>query len=111
MATYRFTLEGVIPAEVIADLVGVSMTATVTSTTLRVKVIDVAALNGLLTALHQRGLILLDMRRDLWADDDGALDVDAPSSQRMVEPGGSTRTSEFATPLSGQRRILGPSIS
>lgn len=75
---YRFTLKGVIPAEVIEDLVGVSMPATVTSTTLRVDVIDVAALNGLLTALHQQGLVVLDMRRDLWAEDDGALDVDAP---------------------------------
>lgn len=75
MATYRFTLEGVVPADVIEDLLGVSVVATVTSTTLRVNVIDVAALNGLLTALHQQGLILLDMRRDLWADDDGALDA------------------------------------
>jgi hypothetical protein len=92
MATYRFTIEGAIPAEVIEDLAGVSMVAV---TTLRVNVIDIAALNGLLTALHQQGLVLLDVRRDLWAVDDGALDVDARwQSAPPSNPGGSTRTSE-----------------
>jgi hypothetical protein len=88
MATYRFTTHGAIPAEVIENLVGMPVLATVTVTTLRVNVIDLSALNGLLTALHQQGLVLLDVRRDLWAGDDDALDAPwqaAPSSSQPAQ--------------------------
>jgi len=75
-ARYEIRIEGAVPVEVFDDFEGVSMEATVTSTTIRADLVDFSALNGLLDTLRQQGLVLLDVRRDLWADDDSVLDDD-----------------------------------
>lgn len=75
-ATYEIRVEGVVPPDVLENVEGVSTVATSTETTLRAEVADTSALNGLLAALRRGGLVLLEVRRDLWAGDDDVLDID-----------------------------------
>jgi hypothetical protein len=77
-ATYEIRVAGAVPPEVIEDFEGVSTVSMVTDTTLRADLVDTSSLHGLLAALRRAGLVLLDVRRDLWADDDEVLDVDDP---------------------------------
>lgn len=78
-ATYEIRVEGAVPADVIEDFEGVSAVSMVTDTTLRADLVDTSALHGLLDALRRAGLVLLDVRRDLWAGDEDVLDVDDPT--------------------------------
>jgi hypothetical protein len=75
-ATYEIRVEGVVPPDVLENVEGVSSVAATTDTTLRAELADTAALNGLLAALRREGLVLLEVRRDLWAGDDDVLDID-----------------------------------
>lgn len=79
-ATYEIRVEGEVPPEVLDNLDGVLMVAAATDTTLRADLADTTALNGLLAALRGEGLVLLEVRRDLWADDDNVLDIDDAGS-------------------------------
>ena len=75
--TYQIRVVGPVPADVFDDFEGVSILSVETDTTLRADLVDVTALHGLLAALRHEGLVLLDLRRDLFADDDtGILDLD-----------------------------------
>lgn len=76
-ATYEIRVAGVVSPSVIEDFEGVSTLNTLTDTTLRADLVDSSALNGLLEALRRSGLVLLDVRRDLWSSDDSVLDVDS----------------------------------
>jgi len=75
-ATYEIRVEGVVPPDVLENVEGVSSVAATTDTTLRAELADTAALNGLLAALRREGLVLLEVRRDLWAGNDDVLDID-----------------------------------
>ena len=75
-ATYEIRVEGVVPPDVLGNVEGVSTVATATESILRAQVADTSALNGLLAALRREGLVLLEVRRDLWAGDDDVLDID-----------------------------------
>ncbi len=77
-ATYEIQVEGEVPPAVLEHFEGISAVATSLDTTLRAQVADSAALNGVLSALRREGLVLLEVRRDLWADGDDVLDLDDP---------------------------------
>ena len=74
--TYHIRVVGPVPPDVFDNFEGLSLVSVETDTTLRAELPDTAALHGLLEALRQEGLVLLDLRRDLWADDNGILDLD-----------------------------------
>jgi hypothetical protein len=78
--TYELRVEGEVPPEVLDDLDGVRTVAAATDTTLRADLTDTTALNCLLAALRREGLVLLEVRRDLWADDDKVLDIEDTDS-------------------------------
>jgi hypothetical protein len=77
--SYEIRVAGSVPPDLIEDFEGVSTVAVMSDTTLRAELVDTSALNGLLRALRREGLVLLEVRRDLWADDDGILELDDPS--------------------------------
>jgi hypothetical protein len=74
--TYEIRVEGVVPLGVLENVEGVSAVAAATDTTLRAQLPDTSALNGLLATLRREGLVLLEVRRDLWAGNDDVLDID-----------------------------------
>ncbi len=68
--TYEIRVEGQVSNEVLENFEGVTSEGETLDTTLRADLADVAALHGLLLALRQEGLVLLDVRREFGTPDD-----------------------------------------
>lgn len=80
--TYEIRVEGRVPGEVLENFEGVTSDGETLDTTLRADLADTAALHGLLMALRNEGLVLLDVRREFSEPDDDLVvrqDSDDPS--------------------------------
>lgn len=79
-AAYEIRVAGEVPTEVLENFESVVLIAETMDTTLRAELTDSAALHGLLTALRQAGLELLEVRRELAMEDPNPLEPDHPST-------------------------------
>lgn len=68
--TYEIRVEGGVPHEVLENFEGVTSHGETSDTRLRADLADAAALNGLLVALRQAGLVLLEVRREFGGTGD-----------------------------------------
>jgi hypothetical protein len=68
-ATYEVRFAGAVPAELLAELQGLTFTVEPPETVLYGSLPDEAALFGLISRIHSLGLHLIEVRR--LADDDG----------------------------------------
>ena len=78
--TYEIRVEGEVPNEVLDNFEGVTSRGETLDTTLRADLADAAALNGLLLALRQAGLVLLDVRREFGGPDEASAPADDQST-------------------------------
>ena len=77
--TYEIRVEGEVPSEVLDNFEGVTSRGETLDTTLRADLAYAAALNGLLLALRQAGLVLLDVRREFGGPDQASAAADDQS--------------------------------
>lgn len=63
-AAYRIRVVGSVPADVLEDFGGVSVTHEPAGSTIRAEVVDDAQLHGVLDALRRGGFELVDVHRD-----------------------------------------------
>ena len=78
--TYEIRVEGEVPNEVLENFEGVTSRGETLDTTLRADLADSSALNGLLLALRQAGLVLLDVRREFGGPDEAPASPDDPTT-------------------------------
>ena len=76
-ATYEIRVAGEVPNGVLENFESVVLVAETKDTTLRAELTDSAALQGLLIALRQLDLVLLEVRREIVIE--GA---DSPNGER-----------------------------
>jgi hypothetical protein len=67
-AVYAIRVAGEVPPAVLENFEGVTSIAQSLDTTLRADLVDSAALHGLLNALRDVGLVLVDVQRETEAD-------------------------------------------
>jgi hypothetical protein len=67
-AAYEIRAAGAVPAQLLDDFAGVTVTVEPVRTTIHADLADEAELHGLLDALRREGFSLVDVRRDPSAD-------------------------------------------